>query len=120
MPGPSPARVVVAVDITATEVLELDVRDEDWVTLQVQNLDAVETFRGYVERRQSTAMGWSLSTLGDFAGIPPAGSTDSDGNPTDSVTADLDVSGTGYIRIVGVMTGTGGDVAVCARKGYRK
>ena len=80
------------------------------MTLQVDNLDATQTFVGQIERRQSEEMAWSVSTIGDFAEIPASG----------SVTADLDVVGTGFIRLVGTMSGAGGDVAIAARLGVRK
>ena len=48
---------------TSTVVLSLDVRDEEWLTVQVANLDATQTVRCYVERRQSEAP-WGLSTVG--------------------------------------------------------
>lgn len=107
---PSPSRNVVAVAPTSTEVTVVDVREEQWLTVQVDNLDGSQIFTGIVERRVSDAMDWSESTLGDFAGIDAGG----------SVTADIDVTGTGYLRLVGVMSGAGGDVAVCVRKGQRK
>lgn len=110
MAQPSPAVVVVAVAPTSTVVLEVDVREEEWVTAQVANLDASQTFDGVVERRQSPDMPWAPSTLSDFAGIAPL----------TSVVADLDVSGTGFLRMVGTMSGAGGNVGVVVRKGSRK
>jgi len=107
---PSPPRSVVTVAPTSTEVVAVDVRDEQWLTMQVDNLDGSQTFTGVVERRVSDTMDWSESTLGDFAGIATGG----------SVTADIDVTGTGFLRLVGTMSGAGGDVAVCVRKGQRK
>ena len=105
-----PSRVVVAVATTSTVVIELDVRDDGWVTLQVDNLNAAQTFNGTIERRQSSLMAWVPSTLSDFEGV----------GPLTGIVADLDVSGTGFMRLVGAMSGAGGDVAVCARKGWRK
>jgi hypothetical protein len=107
---PAPGVSVVTVAPTSTLVLELDVRTDQWLTVQVDNVDGSQTFVGAIERRVSEAMQWSPSTIGDFAGIGPG----------DSVTADLDVTGTGFIRLVGYMSGAGGDVHVCARKGQRK
>ena len=110
MAQPNPPVVPVSVGPTSTVVADLDVRSDEWVTLQIDNLDGTQTFTGVVERRQSPEMDWAPSTMGDYAGIAPG----------TSVVADLDVSGTGYLRVVGVMDGLGGDVAVCARRGDRK
>lgn len=107
---PDPPRTTVTVAPTSTEVLSLDVRSEEWLSVQVDNLDATQTFTGIVERRLAEAGDWSPSTIGDFSGIGPLG----------SVTADLDISATGYLRIVGTMDGAGGDVAVVVRRGARK
>lgn len=117
---PSPSAASVTIGPTSTVVLSLDVRDEEWLTVQVANLDATQTVRCYVERRQSEALPWGLSTVGDFASIPPSGTVDGDGNPLDAPTADLDVTGTGFIRIVGVASGAGANVRVAHRKGRRK
>lgn len=118
---PDPQRDVVAVGPTSTVVWSGDVRSEEWLSLQVDNLDATQTFTGVIERRLSTAQGWATSTLGDFSSIQAAGTTDpTTGAPLDSVTADLDIRATGYLRLVGVMSGAGGNVAVVARKGHRK
>lgn len=88
--------------------------------MQIQNLDATQTVRCYVERRQSESMAWGVSSIGDFASIPPAGTFDGDGNPLDAPTADLDVTGTGFLRVVGVASGAGANVLVSYRKGARK
>ena len=117
---PSPPITTVAVAATSTEVFVVDVRDEQWLTVQVTNLDVAQTFTGVVERRVSDLMAWASSTIGDFAGIPPAGTVDANGAPLDSVTVDLDVTGAGFLRLVGVMSGAGGNVSVCVRKGQRK
>lgn len=117
---PSPPVTTVAVAPTSTEVFVVDVRDEQWLTVQVTNLNASQTFTGVVERRVSDSMAWASSTIGDFAGIPPSGTVDANGAPLDSATVDLDVTGTGFLRLVGVMSGAGGDVSVCVRKGQRK
>jgi hypothetical protein len=105
-----PTREVVTVAPTSTVVVSLDVRSEDWLSIQIDNLDAAQTFSGIVERRLSSQGDWSPTTIGDFAGIAAE----------DSVTADLDISATGYLRIVGTMSGAGGDVAVFVRRGQRK
>lgn len=107
---PDPPRTVVAVGPTATVVWTGDVRPDEWLSMQVDNLDAAQDFTGTVERRLSTSQEWSATTLGDFAGITALG----------SVTADLDIRATGYLRLVGQMSGAGGDVAVVVRNGARK
>lgn len=107
---PDPPREVVPVATTSTEVWSGDVRSEEWLCVQIDNLDGTQTFTGIVERRLSSAADWSVSTIGDFSGIGPGL----------SVTADLDITATGYLRIVGTMDGAGGDVAVIVRKGARK
>ena len=118
---PDPSREVVAVGPTITVVWTGDVRSDEWLSMQVDNLDGTQVFTGTIERRLSTAQGWSTSTIGDFASIQPAGSVDpTTGAPLDSVTADLDIRATGYLRLVGQMNGLGGDVAVVVRKGARK
>lgn len=116
MPLPSPPITPVTVAPTSTEVFSVDVRDAQWLTAQVTNLDPSQTFTGVIERRVSEDMDWSSSTIGDFAGIPPAGTVDANGAPLDSVTVDIPVNGTGYLRLVGVMSGAGGDVESCVRK----
>lgn len=105
----APPTTTVAVGPTTTVIFEADVRWSGWATLQIENLDATQTFTGFVERRQDTTMGWSRSTLGDFADIAPLS----------SVAADLDLTGTAYLRVVGSMSGAGGDVRVASRQGVR-
>ena len=118
---PDPSREPVTVGPTSTVVWSGDVRSDEWLCVQVDNLDATQVFTGTVERRLSSAAGWSTSTVGDFASIQPAGTVDpTTGVPLDSVTADLDIRATGYLRLVGQMDGLGGDVAVVVRKGPRK
>lgn len=118
---PDPSREVVAVGPTSTVVWSGDVRSDEWLSMQVDNLDATQTFTGTIERRLATSQGWATSTIGDFASIQPAGTVDpTTGVPLDSVTADLDIRATGYLRLVGQMSGAGGDVAVVVRKGARK
>jgi hypothetical protein len=110
MGAPNPPVVLTAVAPTSTVVVELDVREAEWVTMQLDNRDASQTFNGTIERRQSPQAEWAPSTLSDFSGV----------GPLSSVVADLDVSGTGFMRLVGTMSGAGGDVATCTRVGARK
>ena len=106
----SPSVLTVAVAPTSTVVVDLDVRADEWVTAQVDNLDAAQSFVGIVERRQAAEASWAPSTLTDLSCVLPLS----------SVVVDLDVSGTGFLRIVGTMSGAGGNVRVCVRKGTRK
>jgi hypothetical protein len=118
---PDPPYATVAVATTSTVVWSGDVRVDEWLCLQLQNLDGAQTFTGTIERRLATAAGWATSTIPDFSSVPPAGTVDpTTGAPLDSITADLDIEATGYIRLVGQMSGAGGNVAVVARKGQRK
>lgn len=119
-PLPPPSGSVVTVGPTPTVILSLDVRTEEWLTVQIQNLDGSQTVRGYVQRRQSDSSGWGVSTIGDFGSISPAGTVDGDGNPLDAPSADLDITGTGFLRIVGVSSGAGAQVRVTYRAGLRK
>jgi hypothetical protein len=114
MSSPDPAKTTVAVAPTSTVVVSLDVRDFETATIQLDNLDATQTLTGQIERRINPASAWSVSTMGDFSSVGPTGSA------TGSVTADIDVSGTGYLRLTGLMSGAGGNVSVCVRLGRSK
>ena len=118
---PDPSREVVTVGPTSTVVWSGDVRSDEWLCMQVDNLDPTQIVTGTIERRLATSMGFSTTTIGDFASIQPAGTVDpTTGVPLDSVTADLDIRATGYLRLVMQMDGLGGDVATVVRKGPRK
>lgn len=118
---PDPSREVVTVGPTSTVVWTGDVRSDEWLCMQVDNLDPTQVVTGTIERRLATSMGFSTTTIGDFASIQPAGTVDpTTGVPLDSVTADLDIRATGYLRLVMQMDGLGGDVATVVRKGPRK
>lgn len=110
-----PPVVTLPVAPTATVVWSADVRRLGLCTLQVQNLDASQVFAGFLQRKVAGELGWSTSTMPDFSSIQPAGSLDGDGNPIDAVTADVDVEGTAELRLVGRMSGAGGDVSVSVR-----
>lgn len=111
-----PEITTVAVAPTLTVLAEVDVRREGLVTVQVSNLDVAQTLAGYVQRKVAGGLGWSTSSIPDFSSIQPAGTVDAAGNPLDSVTADLDVTGTAVIRVVGEMSGAGGNAQVAVRK----
>lgn len=98
--------VTVAVEPTDTVVAEMNALHIVIFTVQIDNLDATQTFTGRVQRRQDSGMEWADSTLADFSSIPPLG----------SVVADLDVKGTVELRVVGSMDGAGGNVRVAARR----
>lgn len=111
-----PTTTTVAVAATLTRLFELDTRALGLVTVQVDNLDASQTFEGYLRRRVAAAMASSTSTMPDFSLIQPVGSVDSAGNPTDSITADVDVAGSAVLELWGRMSGAGGNVRWSARK----
>lgn len=69
---PSPPRFPVTVGPTPTTVVSVDVRPDELVTLQIDNLDGTQTFSGTVERRLSDAAEWSPSSIGDFSSIARA------------------------------------------------
>jgi len=112
-----PPIATVAVAPTLTTIFSMDVRALGLVTVQIQNMDATQTFSGYV-RRSAVVAGLTSapSSMPDFLGIAPAGSLDANGNPTDVVVADIDVEGSGLLSIVGFMSGAGGNVQYTARK----
>lgn len=101
------APTTVAVAPTTTVVATFDLGAfAGQLTVQLDNLDLSQTFVGVVQRRLDSAHAWADSELADFSSIA-AGS---------SICADLDTSGTRYLRLVGTMSGAGGDVLVSARR----
>ncbi len=94
--------VIVAVGPTTTTVLEADTRFVEDLAVQVTNLDATQTFTGSVTRRTWQETVFSTSPLPDFEVVPPGA----------SVMADLDVRGSAVTRLVGTMSGAGGNVQV--------
>lgn len=70
------------------------------VTAYVYNADAAQTFVGVVQRRMTNATAWATSTIPDFSST----------GPLSAVMADLDVEGSDEVRLVGTMSGAGGDV----------
>ena len=107
MSFPDPAGVVVSVAPTDTVVITANVRSVARASLQVDNLDGAQTFAGTIERRVADTGAWAPSTLGDFS-IVAAGP---------SVMADVDVAGTADSRLVGTMSGAGGDVRAFLKYG---
>jgi len=105
----------VPVDPTLTVIVpELDVRDRSLVTVQIVNLDPSQTFDGTVWTRQNPTLDWAPSSIGDLSAIPPTSSA-----PFNSRSVDLDVTGAGWLRVTGVMSGLGGNVSTCVRVGGR-
>lgn len=111
-----PIVTTVAVAPTPTTVVSVDVRSVGLLTLQVQNLDALQTVYGFIHTKVARAMGEATSTFPDFAAIPPAGTLDADGNPVDCVSADINCEGLAEISLVMFMSGLGGDVQYTMRK----
>ena len=74
--------------------------------MQLDNLDLSQTFVGTVQRRLDALHGWADSAILAFSDVP-AGV---------SVCVDLDTKGTRYLRLVGTMSGAGGNVRVSARR----
>lgn len=100
--APSSSPVTVLVAPTTTVVLEVDTRYTDVLTVQVTNLDGTQTFDGTVQRRTFSETAFADSTLPDFETIPAGG----------SVMADIDTRGSAVTRLVGTMSGAGGNVRV--------
>lgn len=111
-----PPITTVAVGPTLTTVFTLDVRQLGLATVQVQNLDPLQTFSGVIRRSVSELMTAATSTLPDFISILPAGSVDASGNPLDVVVCDVDVEGSAVLSLVGFMSGAGGDISYSVRK----
>lgn len=99
-PSVSPATVAVA--STTTPVVTVECRASEVLTIQLVNTDGTQTFNGTVQRRTYGETTWSDSSLPDFQGIGPGS----------SVMADIDVRGSAYVRLVGTMSGVGGNVRV--------
>lgn len=100
--APSSSPVQVSVAPTTTTVLVLDVRYVEQVAVQVTNLDGTQTFDGIVERKTFQETAYAPSTMPDFQGLAPGA----------SVMADIDCRGSAYLRLVGTMSGAGGNVRV--------
>lgn len=95
---------VVAVAPTTTTIAQWNVRFDEVLTVQLENLDLSQTLNAYVQRRLADGNDWAQAPLDYFEGMAP----------DSSVVADLDVRGTRELRIVGTMSGAGGDVRVTA------
>lgn len=100
--APSSEPAVVTVAPTNTTVLEVDTRFVDVLTVQLTNTDGTQTFAGTVQRRTHNETAFADSDIPDFSGVGPGV----------SVMADLDTRGSAVVRLVGYMSGAGGDVRV--------
>lgn len=101
------APLIVTVAPTTTTILTIATGGAaELITIQLENLDGTQTFVGTVQRRLASTNTWAASTLGDFEAVAPG----------TSVVMDLDARGTGDLRLVGTMSGAGGNVQVTARR----
>ena len=94
----------VAMLPASSEVASWDVRNFDFLTVQLENSDASQDFFGTLQRRLDDSNGWADVGPAYFATVTPG----------TSVVADCDVRGTIGLRLVGYMSGAGGDVRVTA------
>jgi len=102
--------VSVAVAPTATTLATFDVGTTATLTVQVANLDAVQTLACTVQRRATLTSAFVDSTIGDLADVQPLG----------SACVDLDCGANAEIRIVGVASGAGLTATVCGRDKPRR
>ncbi len=100
---------VVAVAPTTTILALIDARQYDYMSVQIENLDLTQTFVGFIQRRLNLANEFATSTLPDFSEVLPG----------TSVTADLDTASAADMRVIGTMSGAGGDVRITV-KDYRR
>ena len=70
------------------------------VTVYLYNADASQTFTGTIQRRMTSGTGWANSALPDLTGL----------TALTAAMVDLDVEGSDEVRIVGTMSGAGGNV----------
>jgi hypothetical protein len=110
-----PTPVTVAVAPTLGTVVSVDVRYLKRITIQAQNMDATQTFSGYLTNKAARSMGAALSPVA-LSALLPAGSVDADGNPADCTTIDVDCGGFSDVALVGKMSGIGGNVKYVVRQ----
>ena len=111
-----PAPVTIAVAPTLSQVVSIDVRTLGRVTMAVQNLDATQTMSGFLRQKVAPSMGYALSPSIALSTIAPAGSVDTDGNPTDCVSVAIDCGGFAVIEMWARASGVGGNVKYALRK----
>ena len=95
---------VVPVLPAQTTVATWDVRFDDILAVQIDNLDATQDFTGTLQRRLDDTNEWAYVGPLYFGTVTPG----------KSIVVDCDVRTTRELRIVGYMSGAGGDVRVTA------
>lgn len=92
----------VAVAPTSTTVADIDVRGITRFALYVKNLDGAQTFAGDVYQYMVSGQTPALLSVPDFASVAAG----------EAAMASIDVRGVTFIRLVGTMSGAGGNVSV--------
>lgn len=87
-----------------TALAEWDVKFDDILCVQVENLDETQDFVGKIQRKLHEDNDWADSNLADLSTVPSG---------TGKV-VDCDVRATRALRVVGAMSGAGGNVRVTA------
>lgn len=106
-----PVVTTTAIAPTLTQVFDRDVRNVAFVSLQVTNLNGSQVMSGFLRSSVNSQLAGATSTMPDFVSLQPAGSVDADGNPTDSVTADIDCGGRSRLQFYMRASGAGGNVS---------
>lgn len=102
--------MTVAVAPTATVLLTLDTSATQTLTMQVTNLDALQTLACTVQRKAIGGMDWADTPLIALESIAPLA----------TAIADLDCGGSLEVRITGIASGAGLDASVGARDKPRR
>jgi hypothetical protein len=100
---------VVAVAPTETVVLQLDstlLRGARRAIVQVENMDLAQTFSGSIWRRLRGMPGYAQATLPDYLSVTAG----------QNVCVDLDIEGSDFVQVRGVMSGAGGNVRIAANR----
>lgn len=100
------APTTVAIAPTSTTVCTIESGTSEVISIQIENLDLTQTFVGTVQRKLDAANTYANSSIGDFESIAPL----------TSVVLDCDTRATSTLRVVGTMSGAGGNVRVTARR----
>ncbi len=112
MPNPKaqdPA-LTVAVAPTATTLITLDTSATQTATIQVTNLDAVQTLACTIQRRAISSLGFADTTMPDLANIGPLA----------TAAVDIDCGSNLEVRVIGTASGAGLDCTVGARDKPRR
>lgn len=96
----------VAILPTQTVLATWDVRSDDVLTVQIDNLDASQTFTGTLQRRLANTLDWAITGETDLSNVPPL----------TSVCVDINFGAARQLRLVGTMSGAGGDVTITATR----